>query len=271
MYEISRILCDFPWLFHDFSLTFPWLFQSVQDSLTFLWLENAFPFFQDFPSKWDPLQIGFYVLNTSGKWLSQLCQIVLASNGWSFRKPNLWHSSLLRLPQCWVLIWLVCTKFVTVVDICPFMYQECIPNSRWLRQYSLHKRDGQLFGCKTSASYVFVTLTFKNKSPLSLSLAKIKSRLFTTKVITGITGDKSIHQYVVMTSAKIGMNQIQLQNLHREYVTKGSNKNQIFPCQSRIRGYIGHFNLNSTAPAINMCYFGRYKLDFWADFVNVKR
>ena len=28
-----------------FSLTFPWLFQSVQNSLTFHWLENAFPFF----------------------------------------------------------------------------------------------------------------------------------------------------------------------------------------------------------------------------------
>ena len=27
-----------------FSLTFPWLFQSVQNSLTFPWLENAFPF-----------------------------------------------------------------------------------------------------------------------------------------------------------------------------------------------------------------------------------
>ena len=29
-----------------FSLTFPWLFQSVQNSLTCPWLENAFPFFQ---------------------------------------------------------------------------------------------------------------------------------------------------------------------------------------------------------------------------------
>ena len=40
-----------------FSLTFPWLFQSVQNSLTFPWLENAFPFFQVFQffqSEWEP-------------------------------------------------------------------------------------------------------------------------------------------------------------------------------------------------------------------------
>ena len=40
-----------------FSLTFPWLFQSVQNSLTFRWLENAFPFFQVFQffqSEWEP-------------------------------------------------------------------------------------------------------------------------------------------------------------------------------------------------------------------------
>ena len=39
------------------SLTFPWLFQSVQNSLTFPWLENAFPFFQVFQvfqSEWEP-------------------------------------------------------------------------------------------------------------------------------------------------------------------------------------------------------------------------
>ena len=41
--EFSSILCDFPWLF-----------QSVQNSLTFSWLENAFPFFQVFQSKWEP-------------------------------------------------------------------------------------------------------------------------------------------------------------------------------------------------------------------------
>ena len=86
-----------------------------------------------------------------------------------------------------------------------------------------------------------------------------------------ITGDKAIHQFVVMTSAKIGMNQIESQNPCSEYANKRSNKNHIFPCQSTIRGNIGHFNLNSTAPAINMCYFGGYKLDFWTDFVNVKR
>ena len=40
-----------------FSLTFPWLFQSHQNSLTFPWLENAFPFFQVFQvfqSEWEP-------------------------------------------------------------------------------------------------------------------------------------------------------------------------------------------------------------------------
>ena len=40
-----------------FSLTFPWLFQSVQNFLTFPWLENAFPFFQVFQvfqSEWEP-------------------------------------------------------------------------------------------------------------------------------------------------------------------------------------------------------------------------
>ena len=41
--QFSRILCDFPWLF-----------QSVQNSLTFPWLENAFPFFQVFQSEWEP-------------------------------------------------------------------------------------------------------------------------------------------------------------------------------------------------------------------------
>ena len=39
-----------------FFLTFPWLFQSVQNSLTFPWLENAFPFFQVFQSEWEPWQ-----------------------------------------------------------------------------------------------------------------------------------------------------------------------------------------------------------------------
>ena len=41
---MSSVFQYFVW----FSLTFPWLFQSVQNSLTFPWLENAFPFFQVF-------------------------------------------------------------------------------------------------------------------------------------------------------------------------------------------------------------------------------
>ena len=44
--QFSSILCGFPWLF-----------QSVQNSLTFPWLENAFPFFQVFQvfqSEWEP-------------------------------------------------------------------------------------------------------------------------------------------------------------------------------------------------------------------------
>ena len=36
---------------------FLWLFQSVQISLTFPWLENAFPFFQVFQSEWKPWRI----------------------------------------------------------------------------------------------------------------------------------------------------------------------------------------------------------------------
>ena len=48
-------------IFSDFSSIvlskIPWLFQSWQNSPTFSWLENAFPFFQvfhDFQSRWEP-------------------------------------------------------------------------------------------------------------------------------------------------------------------------------------------------------------------------
>ena len=53
--ELSSILCDFPWLF--------W---SVQNSLTFPWLENAFSFFQVFQSEWEPwsLQKLFCAINS---------------------------------------------------------------------------------------------------------------------------------------------------------------------------------------------------------------
>ena len=43
--QFSSILCGFPWLF-----------QSVQNSLTFSWLENAFPLFPGFPVF--PVQVG---------------------------------------------------------------------------------------------------------------------------------------------------------------------------------------------------------------------
>ena len=48
--QFSSILCGFPWLFPDFS-------KSVQNSLTFPWLENAFQFFQVFQSEWEPCKL----------------------------------------------------------------------------------------------------------------------------------------------------------------------------------------------------------------------
>ena len=36
----------------------PRLFQSVQNYLTFPWLENAFPFFKVFQSEWETMTVG---------------------------------------------------------------------------------------------------------------------------------------------------------------------------------------------------------------------
>ena len=57
--EFSSILCDFPWLF-----------QSVQNSLTFPWLENAFSFshFSSLsrnPDRIAPLRLFLYTSETN--------------------------------------------------------------------------------------------------------------------------------------------------------------------------------------------------------------
>ena len=73
-----------------FSLTFPWLFQSVQNSPTFPWLENAFPFFQVFQffqSEWEPCNL---------LWNMKVC--VIPRFGGTF-SPNSLHFTFLDNKQ----------------------------------------------------------------------------------------------------------------------------------------------------------------------------
>ena len=86
-----------------FSLTFPWLFQSVQNSLTFPWLENAFPFFQVFQvfqSEWEPcdrVEVNLY-LRLPRHFLAILCvQWITYEFTWTCPSRGVTDISLARM------------------------------------------------------------------------------------------------------------------------------------------------------------------------------
>ena len=76
--QFSSILCGFPRLF-----------QSVQNSLTFPWLENAFPFFQVFQSEWEPWII----------WKKK--RLILSKKIWHIIVVTYYYTLLLHFPEFW--------------------------------------------------------------------------------------------------------------------------------------------------------------------------